>query len=235
MELSTRLAAIASFVPKGSHVIDVGTDHAYIPIFLIQTARALTCLATDINEGPLEKAQKNLAMHHIQNVELMRTNGVEGIDPNKGDILMISGMGGYLIIDILKKGETLVRNMKRLILQPQQDVGEVRKYLHQIGFHIVDEAFVKDEGKYYTIIVAEPGSEENYEKEYEYLYGKCLIQKQSEVFKEWLMMKLEKQQGIYEALKKQDSFSANRRKEALLKEIHTLKEVAQCMEMSIQS
>ncbi len=235
MELSTRLAAIANFVPKGSHVIDVGTDHAYIPIFLVQTGRALSCLATDINEGPLEKAQKNLKMHHIQNVELVRTNGVEGIEPNKGNVLMISGMGGYLIIDILKRGDELVHHMKRLILQPQQDIGEVRKYLHQIGFKIVDEAFVKDDEKYYTVIVAEPGSEKPYEKAYEYLYGKCLIQKQSEVFKEWLNMKLLKQQGIYKALRGQDSPSANLRKVELEKEIDCLKEVAKCLNMTIQN
>lgn len=235
MELSTRLAAIANFVPKGSHVIDVGTDHAYIPIFLVQTGRALSCLATDINEGPLEKAQKNLNQYGIQNVELMRTNGVEGIDPNKGNVLMISGMGGYLMIDILKRGETLVSQMRRLILQPQQDISEVRKYLHQIGFKIIDEAFVKDDEKYYTVIVAEPGQERPYEKAYEYLYGKCLIQKQSEVFKEWLNMKLVKQQGIYKALIGQDSPSATIRKSELEDEIECLKEVAKCLNIPVQN
>ncbi len=224
MQLSIRLSAIASFVPKGSRVIDVGTDHAYIPIYLVESGLAITCLATDINKGPLEKAQKNISAHGITSIELMQTNGVEGIAPDKGDVLMISGMGGYLIVDILKRGQELVKNLKRMILQPQQDIIEVRQYLHSIGFRIVEETFVKDEDKYYTVIVAEPG-EEHYSHEYEYLYGKCLIEKKLSVFKEWVEMKLAKQEGIYRALAKQDSPSANERKSELEKEIQTLREV----------
>lgn len=228
VQLSERLSAIASFVPKGSRVIDVGTDHAYIPIYLVETGLATTCLATDINKGPLEKAQKNILAHGISCIELMQTNGVEGITSDKGDVLMISGMGGYLIVDILKRGSVLVKNLKRMILQPQQDIEEVRKYLHSIGFCIVDENFVKDEDKYYTIIVAQPG-EEQYAKVYEYLYGRCLIEKKLPVFKEWVKMKLKKQEGIYEALQNQDSPSANVRKEQLEEEIQILKEVEACL------
>lgn len=230
MQLSIRLSAIASNVPRGSRVIDVGTDHAYIPIYLVEEGLAVSCLATDINKGPIEKAQKNLVAHGIQNVELMQTNGVEGIPSDKGDVLMISGMGGYLIVDILKRGKELVQNLKRMILQPQQDVIEVRKYLHSIGFCIVDEDFVKDEDKYYTIIVAEPGEVKCYEHEYEYLYGKCLIEKKLPIFREWLEMKLEKQEGIYKALKSQESPSANTRREELEKEIDTLREVQKCLD-----
>lgn len=228
VQLSTRLAAIASFVPRGSHVIDVGTDHAYIPIYLVEEGLAVSCLATDINKGPLEKAKKNLVAHGIHHVELMQTNGVEGINPDQGDVLMISGMGGYLIVDILKRGQALLKNIKRLILQPQQDIVEVRKYLHTIGFCIVDETFVKDEEKYYTVIVAEPGKEQ-YVNEYEYLYGKCLIEKKLPVFKEWIEMKLAKQEGIYKALQNQDSASANARRVELEKEIQTLREVSTCL------
>ena len=229
MELSTRLATIASFVPKGSHVIDVGTDHAYIPIYLVRSGIAVSCLATDINQGPIDKARKNIEAHQIENISLMRTNGVEGVDPNEGDVLMISGMGGFLIIDILKRGSALVRQVKRLILQPQQDIHEVRKYLHEINFKIIDEAFIKDEEKYYTVIVAEPGTEPKYEKRYEYLYGKCLIEKKSEVLKEWIHMKLEKQKGIYQNLVGQQSQSALSRRKELEEEIQMLQEVVLCL------
>ena len=157
MQLSIRLSAIAGFVPQGSRVIDVGTDHAYIPIYLTEAGIAKSCLATDINKGPLEKARKNLVAHKISNVSLKQTNGLEGIEQDAGDVVMISGMGGYLIIDILQRSKALVQKMKKLILQPQQDIDEVRKYLHAMGFKIEDEAFVQDEEKYYTIIVAVPG------------------------------------------------------------------------------
>jgi len=229
VQLSTRLSAIASFVPRGSQVIDVGTDHAYIPIYLVETGLAVSCLATDINKGPLEKAKKNITAHGINNIELMQTNGVEGIPADRGDVLMISGMGGYLIVDILKRGKDLVQNIKRLILQPQQDIVEVRKYLHAIGFKIVEETFVKDEEKYYTIIVAEPGQEAPYTHEYQYLYGKCLIEKKIPVFKEWLEMKLAKQEGIYKALEHQNTPSAYARCKELEEEIQTLREVRKCL------
>lgn len=228
MQLSRRLSAIASFVPKGSRVIDVGTDHAYIPIYLVEQGIAETCLATDINKGPLEKAKKNLVAHGIECVTLKQTNGLAGIEIGSGDVVMISGMGGYLIIDILEKSLPLVQSMKKLILQPQQDIVEVRKYLHEIGFIIEDETFVEDEEKYYTIIVAVPGKE-RYEKAYEYLYGKCLIEKKSPVLKKWVAEKLMKQQGIYKAIEMQTSFSVLKRKKELEEEIQILKEVQSCL------
>lgn len=229
MQLSIRLSAIAGFVPQGSRVIDVGTDHAYIPIYLTEAGIAKSCLATDINKGPLEKARKNLVAHKISNVSLKQTNGLEGIEHDAGDVVMISGMGGYLIIDILQRSKALVQKMKKLILQPQQDIDEVRKYLHAMGFKIEDEAFVQDEEKYYTIIVAVPG-QECYEKAYEYTYGKCLIEKKLPLFKTWITEKLCKQEGIYAAIENQESPSANQRKVELMKEIQTLREVKACLD-----
>ena len=215
-------------MPQGSRVIDVGTDHAYIPIYLSERGIVKSCLATDINKGPLEKAKKNLVMHKINNVYLKQTNGLEGISTDVGDVIMISGMGGYLIIDILERGKEVVKRVNKLILQPQQDIDKVRRYLHSIGFKIEDEDFVQDEEKYYTIIVAVPG-EECYEKDYEYTYGKCLIEKKLPLFKTWITEKRSKQEEIYLALKSQDSQSALKRKEELMHEIQTLKEVEVCL------
>lgn len=229
MQLSTRLQAIAQFVPRGSRVIDVGTDHAYIPIYLVEEGLAVSCLATDINKGPLEKAAKNIAAHGLEQVSLMQTNGVHGITCDAGDILMISGMGGYLIIDILSRGQALVQNMKKMILQPQQDVDAVRRYLHQIGFCIEQEAFVNDEDKYYTVLSAVPGIE-HYEKEYEYLYGKYLIREKNAILKEWVEMKLGKQEGIYQALVMQNTESAKKRIQELQTEMHMLREVKMCLD-----
>lgn len=229
MQLSIRLSAIAKCVPQGSRVIDVGTDHAYIPIYLIKKGIAKSCLATDINKGPLEKARKNLLAHKIDHVKLKQTNGLEGISEDVGEVVMISGMGGYLIVDILKKSQSLVEKMQKLILQPQQDIEEVRKYLHAIGFKIEEEDFIQDEEKYYTIIVAVPG-EECYDKAYEYTYGKCLIEKKLPLFKAWIMEKRSKQEAIYSALENQDSESALQRKEELMKEIQTLREVEACLD-----
>ncbi len=228
MELSTRLAAIAKCVPTGSRIIDVGTDHAYIPIFLMKKNIAKSCLATDINRGPLEKAEHNIKSHNVSGIALMQTNGLDNIHEGAGDVIMISGMGGYLIIDILNRALPLVHSVKKLILQPQKDIAEVRKYLHTIGFSIEDEDFVKDDGKYYTVIVAVQG-EERYKEDYEYIYGRCLIQKGLPLYKEWLLIKDEKLQDIYEGLKIKASDSVDKRKQELEAEMSMHREVMKCL------
>lgn len=230
MQLSVRLAALAKFVPKGSKVIDVGTDHAYMPIYLRQTERAISCLATDINKGPLEKAAHNLKKYQISGVRLKQTNGLEGLEEEDANVIMISGMGGFLMIDILKRQPELVKRMHYLILQPQQDVMPLRKYLHSIGFKIETEDFVKDGEKYYNIVVACKG-EEYYDKAYEYAYGKQLILNHNPVFEEWLDYKLNKQQGILEQLKTQNSDTVTRRRQELCEEITALQEVKKCLDL----
>lgn len=229
MQLSTRLSAIAGFVTKGSRVIDVGTDHAYIPIYLMENEIAVTCLATDINKGPLEKAEKNIRMHQIKNINLKQTNGLQGINVGEGNVIMISGMGGYLIIDILSNNLPLVQSCDKLILQPQQDIKEVRKYLHHIGFKIQDEEFVIDDGKYYTIIEAVRG-EEKYEDEYAYTYGLCLINKKHPLLKQWIKAKIDKQTMIYKNINEETSLTSRNRKKELEEELQQLKKVIECLD-----
>lgn len=228
MQLSTRLSALVQYVPQGSRVIDVGTDHAYIPIYLIKNNRAVSCLATDINAGPLKKAAHNIKQYHIHQIRLKQTNGLEGVCEEDGDVIMISGMGGYLIIDILERAKKLVSGIRKLILQPQQDIDEVRRYLHQIGFRIEDEDFVIDDDKYYTVIVAVPGNE-HYAHTYEYVYGKCLIEKGLPVFKEWLVKKEEKLEEISAALQDKESESVVKRRQELAKELAMHREVMACL------
>ena len=228
MQLSIRLSALAQYVEKGSSVIDVGTDHAYIPIHLIEEGKAIRCLATDINAGPLKKADKNIRAKGVKNISLKQTNGLEGVTSKDGDVIMISGMGGYLIIDILERAAKLLVSVNKLILQPQQDIDKVRKYLHRIGFKIETEDFVIDDGKYYTVIVAKPGKEV-YDKEYEYVYGKCLIQKKLPVFKEWLVKKHNKLKEISQKLEQTDSPSIAIRKNEIKKEIEMHQEVMTCV------
>lgn len=228
MQLSNRLETLTKYVPKGSRVIDVGTDHAYIPIYLIKNQIATSCMATDINKGPLIKAEHNMAKYHISNIKLKQTSGLQGITEDDGNIIMISGMGGYLIIDILKAALPVVKAADRLILQPQQDIDKVRHFLHENGFKIVTEDFAKDDDKYYTVLVVEKGHE-SYTKAYEYLYGKCLIEKKLPLFKEWLEKKCEKLEEIQGHLAAQEGPQVIQRKEELEKEIEQIQEVIACL------
>lgn len=228
MQLSNRLGTLTKYVPQGSRVIDVGTDHAYVPIYLMKNNIATSCMATDINKGPLIKAEQNMAKYRIPNIKLKQTSGLQGITEEDGNVIMISGMGGYLIIDILKAAMPIVKAANRLILQPQQDIDEVRKFLHANHFKIVTEDFAKDDDKYYTILVVEKG-EEVYSKSYEYVYGKCLIEKKLPLFKEWLVKKCDKLEEIKKHLDSNQGIQAEARLKELEAEIAEIKEVITCL------
>lgn len=228
MQLSHRLYTIAQCVPRGSKVIDVGTDHAYIPIYLIKNHIAESCIATDINKGPLKKAKHNMAIHHIKDIELRLTSGLEGLKEQEANVIIIAGMGGHLMIDILKKDLLVTRSVDRLILQPQQDIDCVRKCLHAIGFKIENEEFIEEDGKYYTVIVAVLGKEE-YSNHYEYKYGKVLIQKKNETFKDYMLKKQERLSELYKSLSQISSKYSDKRKEELEEELRMHREVIQCI------
>lgn len=229
MQLSTRLYTMAKFVPKGSKVVDVGTDHGYIPIYLTQNHIAMSCIASDINKGPLENAAKHMTKYHINNIELRQGNGLQKITlEDKVDTIIIGGMGGYLIIDILRNAEQIVKGVGHLILQPQNNIAEVRKCVHAMGYKIKDEEFITDEGKYYTVIYAVPGNE-IYNHEYEYVYGKITLDKQNATFQQWMAHKAGTFKQIYENLAQNDSESSQARKVELDKEYQIYEEALGCI------
>ena len=228
VQLSHRLYTIAQCVPQGSRIIDVGTDHAYIPIYLIKNHQVSACIATDIHKGPLEKAARNMKHHQVKCIDLRLTNGIQGIEAGEGDVMILAGMGGYLTIDILQQSLEVVKTMKKLILQPQQDIPCVRQFLHAQGFQIEDEYFVEEDEKYYTIITAVLG-EEHYEKAYDYIYGKRLIEKKTETFKAYMLEKQAKLISLHEHVSKINSSYSQQRKEELEEELKMHKEVMTCI------
>lgn len=143
------------FVRRDSVVADVGTDHAHLPIHLISKGIAKQCIASDINEGPLEMARKNIASCGISQIETVLSDGlinVEAFDPND---VIIFGMGGELIIKIIDEAKWLFDKSKRLILQPMTKQEAVREYLWSNGFGIIGERLTKDDGKIYQTLCAE--------------------------------------------------------------------------------
>ncbi|WP_069997538.1 tRNA (adenine(22)-N(1))-methyltransferase [Cellulosilyticum sp. I15G10I2] len=228
MQLSRRLYTIAQCVPRGSRVIDVGTDHAYIPIYLLKNHIAVFCIATDINKGPLQKAKLNMKLHHIDAIDLRLTNGLRGIRHGEADVIIMAGMGGCLMIDILEQDLKLIKSFDRLILQPQQDIPRLRKFLHGIGFRIEDEAFVEEDGKYYTVIIAVPG-QEKYKNDYEYIYGKVLIEKRTEPFKAYMIKKQEKLSILFDTINGRNSKHIDQRKKELEAELKMHEEVIKCI------
>lgn len=210
MQLSKRLQAVANSVTKGNRVADVGCDHAYISIYLIQKDIAPHVIAMDVNKGPLERGRENIErLGFSSKVDTRLSDGLDKLNPGEADTILIAGMGGALTVRILEEGLSSVKNCKELVLQPQSELFFVRKFIEQIEFEIIAEQMLIDDGKYYTIIKAipkvsskvpgttvptpnastlkVPGSANNINKELFYRYGKLLLQQRDPITKEYLL------------------------------------------------
>ena len=168
--LSNRLKNVVSQVNTGNLIADIGTDHGYVPIYLIKNSIAKKAIAADISKGSCDKAKTNISLYGLNDkIDVRCGNGLEIIkDSEIIDTIIISGMGGLLTIDVLKSNEKAVKNANQLILQPQRDIEKVRAYLHSINYKIINEEMLMESGKYYTIINAVKGSDEEY-SEIEYI------------------------------------------------------------------
>lgn len=192
MKLSKRLQTIADFVKKGAVVADIGTDHAHIPIYLIKNNIISKAYACDINKGPLEKAKENINYYGVKNIELRLSNGLEKLKTDEADTVIIAGMGGELIIDILEKGRRFFESKRKFILSPHTKIDEVRKFLLSNGFEITKEDMCIDEGKFYTVMEGRYTENKLMYSEAELLYGKYLIENKHPVLLEFLKKEEEK-------------------------------------------
>ena len=193
MKLSKRLQTIADFVKKGAVVADIGTDHAHIPIYLIKNNIISKAYACDINKGPLEKAEENINYYGVKNIELRLSNGLEKLKTDEADTVIIAGMGGELITDILEKGRRFFESKRKFILSPHTKIDEVRKFLLSNGFEITKEDMCIDEGKFYTVMEAKYTENKEMYSEAEFLYGKYLIENKHPV----LLRFLKKEEAKY--------------------------------------
>ena len=185
-KLSERLLAAAGFVRPSSFAADIGSDHAYLPIYLCNLGKIRGAVATDINEGPVARALINVSSNHLnKKISVLRTNGLCGVDAYAPDDIMICGMGGELIINIISAAEWVKNSKIRLILQPMTHADKLRRYLWDSGFAIVGEKIVKED-KIYQIICAEHTGETTEYSEIEAIFGKISIKQRTDVFEEYL-------------------------------------------------
>lgn len=162
VQISRRLKAVAAMVTPGVRLADVGTDHGYIPIYLIQTEKIRCAVAMDINQGPLERAQEHIRQYGLgEQIETRLSDGLYALAPGEADSIVIAGMGGLLMVRILEEGKAVLETGPELILQPQSEIRQVRAYLETEGYEIVQEDLVFEEGKYYPMMRAvKTGTEE---------------------------------------------------------------------------
>ncbi|MBQ3583671.1 MAG: SAM-dependent methyltransferase [Lachnospiraceae bacterium] len=222
MKLSKRLQRVAQTVTPGYRVVDIGTDHGYVPIYLMEHRLATHVIAMDINRGPLKRAEEHIKEQNFEyDIETRLSDGFSSLQSGEADIAVIAGMGGELIKSILQKGSHVLGDFRELILSPHSEIEEVRKYLHSAGFRIDGEEMLIDDGKFYTIIKAVRGTEPSY-SEAEYRYGKCLIEKQDEVLYQFLINRKEKTEKILEGLQKEQTENSKARASELAKDLELM-------------
>ncbi|MDO5418317.1 MAG: class I SAM-dependent methyltransferase [Lachnospiraceae bacterium] len=224
MKLSKRLELVASFVPEGSRLADVGTDHGYVPIYLVEKGVCPSAIAMDVGKGPLERAREHIReMGMEERIQTRLGDGLAALLPGEADTVVIAGMGGELVIHILEEGRHMWESVKQFVLSPQSDLDKVRRYLAGHGFAVRKEEMVLEDGKYYTVMLVQRGKME-YENQAQYLYGKELIDARSEVLASFLQKEKNRMQGILAALSGQDTQGALEAKADLEEQLSWIKE-----------
>ena len=211
MDLSYRLETVARAVSPGRRVADVGTDHAYIPIYLVEEGIIREAIASDINPGPLERAAQNIRAHGLEErIRVRLGSGLKPIEPEEADCVVIAGMGGDLMRRILLQGQVFFEKGTEFVLQPQSEWFKVRKLLHDQGYRIDREWMIREDGHDYVVIRALPG-EETYPREESYLYGEVLIREKNRVLMDYLERHYKKKDGILKDLEKRNRTSLDKR------------------------
>lgn len=183
-QLSYRLSRVASHVPEGAIVADIGSDHAYLPCFLVAEGIAEKAIAGEVVKGPFESAKKQVRQEGLENrITVRLASGLAAIEKTDGvTAITIAGMGGPLIASILEQDKALLAGVQRLILQPNVHAKAIREWAAANHWRIIDEEILEENSKIYEIIVLEPAQDAVEFGEKALLFGPVLMAQRSEVF-----------------------------------------------------
>lgn len=225
MDISLRLKAIASMVDKCDVCADIGTDHGYIPIYLIDNKICNKVIATDINKEPLNRAKENIIRKKYSNrVDFRLGSGLNTIDKGEVCIVIIAGMGGNLIKEIIEEDIEKFKEFKYLIVQPVQNVDVLREYIYKKGFNIIEEKICFEDNKFYEIIKIEYNDVRIEEDSVFYEISKYLYKKEDKDVEEFIKYKIKNYERVYNKIEC-DTINSQKRKEQLERKIIRLKEL----------
>ena len=189
--LTNRLQAVANMVEKGVSVADIGTDHAYVPLYLVQNDLVSRAICSDVKEGPCKIARENIREQGLQNIiEVRCGSGLSVLRPYEVNTAVIAGMGGELIASILSGDSSIAKSIRKFVLQPMTALDELRLYLYQNGYHIENEVLAKEKNKYYVIMDVIHQAVKVPEPEYLYI-GKKLIENHDPLLEGYLLHKID--------------------------------------------
>lgn len=199
--LSARMQAVADMVTPGNRVADVGCDHGYVSIYLVQQGRSGHVIAMDVNKGPLERAKE-----HVEEAELLAyitlrlSDGLMELQAGEADTLICAGIGGRLMQRILLQEPDKTASFKELILQPQSELKEFRFFITDMGYSIVSEDMIWEEGKFYQVIKVVKGKEKEVLSQEEARFGPALLATRHPVLQEYLTVQWQKLRRLEEGL-----------------------------------
>lgn len=157
LALQPRLHMLARLVPEGCRLTDVGTDHGYLPVALLQQGRIAAAIASDIGAEPLEHARRTAMQYGVDGMDFRLCAGLSGVAPEETDVIVIAGMGGETIISILQDAPWTADGQHRLLLQPMTKAAALRHWLTDNGYTFTDEHLVEDKGRIYPILCVKGG------------------------------------------------------------------------------
>lgn len=207
MKITDRLLKIASFVSEGKRIADIGTDHGYIPVYLLNKGVIPFAILADINKGPLENARKEVRHNGLENkTDLRLGSGIEVLEKGEVDEIIIAGMGGALIAELLEAKKEVAHSAEKLILQPMQAQDELRKYLLSNGYEIMEEVLENEDFRIYEIMTARyTGKNNTTEDEIYYEVGEKLLENKNDLFVKFIEKKINTNKSILEKLEGIDS------------------------------
>ena len=229
MRLPERLKKIADFIPLGSTVADIGTDHALLPVYLIKQGISKSVIAGDLNRGPLEAAKRNVTEAGLQEQIILRQgNGLDIISPGEADTVVIAGMGGFTIRQILEEKGRDVFGFKRFILQPMNDSHALRKWLVRNGLYMAKEDIVEEDSRLYEIICAVPGDEETVDTKVAAI-GPRLFEQRHPLLIKLVQKEIDVKYRIIMDIKNSKSLKTALREKELQEEIRGLEWIIECL------
>ena len=202
--LSARLACVASLVPAGARVADIGSDHAYLPAALVLDGKIDFAIAGEVVKGPYENAVREIKDHQLEGQVIPRlADGLAAIEPaDKVDTITIAGMGGSLIASILEKDKNKLTGIKRLVLQPNVGESQLREWLMNNYYQIMNEKIIEEDNHIYEIIVAELSVVPFRYSKYELDFGPFLLENKGPVFRKKWQEYLQREAHVIDQMQK---------------------------------
>jgi tRNA (adenine22-N1)-methyltransferase len=228
VKLKGRLKLIYDMIPQCDTLCDIGTDHALIPAYALLNKRCRRAIATDMRKGPLVQAKQTLKAYNLQSImDLRLGNGLEAISMDEADVIVIAGMGGVLITELMGNQLDKAKKAKRIILQPMYAQEVVRPFLWQHGFTVIDEALTREGKKLYQVLAVVYDETASAPCMKDHLYeviGEGLINNRDPLLEDWLCDRIKKQRKIVNGMRSAALPRPNlEQEEELLRDLESLR------------